>query len=264
MNKLLFSLLLYSLPLAALAQEDGDGPPGGRPPVWSVGLGAMIKDSPYAGEGTDVQPIPLVSYEGERFYFRGISAGWRLIDADEFELSALAKLRFDGFKVDDLGRGELARNGLDYRLLEDRDMGLDLGLGMTWKGRGGELELEFLADATATSKGQEVSLEYGYPIEVGRGQLTPTIGVTWQSEDLANYYYGTFDEEVARGVVVYKPGSATIPHVGVQYFRPFGANWSMIGFLRYSTLPDKISDSPLLESDTDDATSLFIGFARGF
>lgn len=264
MKKVLLSVLLSSLSLTAFAQENGDGPPEGGPPRWSVGLGAMIKDSPYAGEGTDVQPIPLVSYEGERFYFRGITAGWRFIDTESFELSALGKFRFDGFKVDDLGRVELARNGIDYRLLEDRDMGFDLGMGMTWKGRGGELEFELLADATGTSEGQEVSLQYGYPIEIGRGQLTPNIGVTWQSKDMANYYYGTLDEEVARGVVDYKPGSVTVPHVGVQYFRPIGEKWSVMGFARYSSLPDELSDSPFLEPDTDDTASLFIGFSRGF
>ncbi|MBA3929955.1 MAG: MipA/OmpV family protein [Xanthomonas sp.] len=264
MNKLLLSVLLSSLPFTAFAKgDDGDGPSGG-PPRWGVGLGAMIKDSPYAGEGTSVQPIPLVSYEGDRFYFRGITAGWRFIDTDSFELGAMGKLRFDGFKVDDLGRVELARNGIDYRLLEDRDMGIDLGLGMKWKGRGGELEMELLADATGTSKGQSLSLEYGYPITLGKGQLTPKVGVTWQSKDLTNYYYGTLPEEIARGVVNYKPDAVTIPHVGVSYFRPLGEKWSVISFASYSSLPDEITDSPLLKPDTDGRASVFIGFSRGF
>ena len=33
------------------------------------------------GEGTRIVPIPLVSYNGEKFYFRGISAGWRFISS---------------------------------------------------------------------------------------------------------------------------------------------------------------------------------------
>jgi outer membrane protein len=52
--------------------------------------------------------------------------------------------------------------------------------------------------------------------------------------------------------------------VGVQYFRPIGETWSVMGFARYSSLPDEISDSPLLEPDTDGSASLFIGFSRGF
>ena len=265
MKKLLLSVLLSGVSSVAFAQaDDGDGPPEGGPPRWSVGLGAMIKNGQYAGEGSDVMPIPLVSYNGERFYFQGITAGWKFIDNDAFELAAIGKFRFDGFDVKDLGRVELARNGIDYRLLEDRDKGFDVGMAAKWKGRGGELEVELLADATGTSEGQELSLQYGYPLQIGKGQLTPNIGVTWQSDDLANYYYGTLPEEVARGVVNYKPDSVTVPYVGVSYFRPIGEKWSIMSFATYSRLPDELSGSPLLERDTDSTTSIFIGLSRGF
>ncbi len=266
MKKLLVSVLLSGLSFHAIAQtagDDGEGGPGG-PPRWSVGLATMASDSPYAGEGTKVIPIPLVSYEGERFYFRGITAGWRLTNSDSFELSALGKLRFDGFSVDDLGRAELARNGIDQRQLEDRDFAFDLGLGAKWSGSAGELELEVLADASDRSGGQEATLQYGYPIELGKGVLTPQVGATWQSKDMANYYYGTLDTEVARGAVDYKPGAVTIGHVGASYFRPIGQKWALMGVVKYSSLPDEIKDSPLVEPDTDGTASIFVGLSRGF
>ena len=266
MKRLLWPLLLCGLSFPAFAQAEGDGegaPPEG-PPRWGLGLAAVVSDSPYAGEGTRVTPVPLVSYYGDHFYFRGITAGWMFVHNDSFELSALAKFRFDGFDVDDLGREELARNGVDYRLLEDRDKGLDLGLGMVWSGGAGQLELELLADATDTSGGQEVSLQYGYPLDLGKATLTPTVGVNWLSKDMANYYYGTLDTEVARGVVDYKPGSVTIPSVGFNYFRPLGEKWSLMGSVKYNLLPDEISDSPLVERDTDGNASMFIGLSRSF
>lgn len=266
MKKLLLPLLLSALSFNAMAQtaDADDAVPEDGPPRWGLGVAAVVKDSPYAGEGTRVRPIPLITYQGEKFYFRGLTAGWTFIDNESFELSAIAKFRFDGFDVDDLGRAELADNGLDYRLLEDRDDGLDLGLAAKWSGAAGEIEAEVLADVIDASGGQEVSLEYGYPFHIGKGRLTPNVGVTWLSKDMANYYYGTLDEEVARGVVDYKPGSVTIPHVGLSYFRPIGENWSVLGFVKYSALPDEISDSPFIEPDTDGTASLFIGFARGF
>jgi outer membrane protein len=266
MKKLLLPLLLSALSFNAIAQtaDVDDAMPEDGPPRWGLGVAAIVKDSPYAGEGTQVRPIPLITYQGERFYFRGLTAGWQFIDSESFELSAIAKFRFDGFDVDDLGRAELAANGLDYRLLEDRDDGLDMGLVAKWSGVAGELEAEVLADVADASGGQEMSLEYGYPFDVGKGRLTPNVGVTWLSKDMANYYYGTLDEEVARGVVDYKPGSVTISHVGVSYFRPIGENWSVLGFVKYSVLPDEISDSPFIEPDTDGTASVFIGFARGF
>lgn len=266
MLKLLWPVLLSGLSFSAVAQTDrgGEGAPGGPPRGWQVGVGAVVSDSPYAGEGTRIVPIPLIGYEGERFYFRGITAGWTLLERGAFELTAQAKLRLDGFSVDDLGRAALARNGLDYRLLDDRDKGLDAGLGMKWRGAAGELGIELLADVTDTSGGQEVSIEYGYPIELGAATLTPRVGVSWLSSDMADYYYGTLDEEVARGVVDYRPGSVIIPHIGMSYLRPFGERWTVIANLRYSRLPDEIEASPFIESGTDDSTSVFIGFSRRF
>ncbi len=265
MIKFLWPVLACGLSFTAVAQEGPSGGPGDDgPPRWGLGLAAVVADSPYAGEGTRVLPIPLVNYHGERFYFEGLGAGWAFIKNDSFELAAVVKGRMDGFDVKDLGRSELANNGVDYHLLEDRDMGLDFGAKIKWSGRGGELEAELLTDATDTSGGQDFSLQYGYGFDVGMGRLTPNVGVTWQSKDMANYYYGTLKEEVARGVVDYKPGAVTIPHVGVSYFRPLGENWMLMGFAQYKVLPNKITDSPLIERNTNGSATVFIGFSRGF
>lgn len=80
--------------------------------------------------------------------------------------------------------------------------------------------------------------------------VTPTAGVTWLSEDMANYDYGTLGTEVAKGVIDYKPDAAAIPHVGVNFIRMLDGNWSMIGFLKYSFLPDELNNSPLLDPDS--------------
>lgn len=266
MLKLLWPVLLSGLSCSAVAQtgRGGEESPGGPPRGWQLGVAAVVSDSPYAGEGTRVVPIPLISYQGERFHFRGITAGWTLLELGAFELSAQAKLRLDGFSVEDLGRTALARNGVDYRLLEDRDNGVDAGLGMKWRGAAGELEIELLADVVDTSGGQEVSIEYGYPVELGEATLTPRAGVSWLSSDMANYYYGTLGEEVARGVVDYRPGSVVIPHIGVSYRRPLGEKWTVLANLKYSRLPDEIQASPFIEPDTDGSASLFIGFSRRF
>ncbi|WP_369916135.1 MipA/OmpV family protein [Xanthomonas sp. NCPPB 3005] len=258
---------LLALPSIAAAQTTPQSDPSlsEEPPYrWGLGLGVVASDSPYAGEGTRTNPFPLILFEGERFFFRGIAGGFHLVQGDSFSLDAIAAVRMDGVAADDLGVEELARNGIDRRLLEDRDDGLDLGLATAWKGVAGELEFTAKADVTGASEGFELTAEYAYPIAVGRGRLTPTVSVSHLSKDLANYYYGTLDKEVARGVVDYKPGSATVPAVGLTYVRPIGERWQFLARLQYSMLPDELSDSPLLEPDTDGVGSVLIGFSRGF
>jgi outer membrane protein len=38
----------------------------------------------------------------------------------------------------------------------------------------------------------------------------------------------------------------------------------LLGFAQYKLLPDKITDSPLIERDTNGSASVFVGFSRGF
>lgn len=268
MKKLLLFALLAGSSAGAMAQAtpptDDSPPEDGPPPRWGLGVGAIATDSPYAGEGTRVNPIPLISYQGERFFFQGITTGWRFIRSDSFELAAIAKLRLDGFDIDDLSKQKLAANGLNYRQLDDRDDSFDAGVSAKWSGMAGELEIELLADVTDTSGGQEFSIQYGYPLHLGQTMVTPAVGVTYLSKDMANYYYGTLDTEVARGALNYKPDAVTIPHVGVNVMRFLGDNWSMIAFVRYSLLPDELKDSPFLEPDSDGVASVLIGVQRSF
>ncbi|HEX7802643.1 MAG TPA: MipA/OmpV family protein [Pseudoxanthomonas sp.] len=257
--------LVLLAPFASHAQE----PPGSETTDesvshWSLGIAAVLRDSEYAGEGNRTLVVPSVSYEGEWFYWRGATLGYRLAKTDHFSLDGFVAARLDGIDADDFGVDELAERGVDRDLLEDRDHSADAGLSATWKGAAGELELDARADITGTSEGYQVSVDYRYPIRIGRVTVKPAIGATMLSDDMANYYYGTLDEEVARGVVDYKPGSATIPHVGVSVVVPFASKWMFIGNAQLRSLPDEIQDSPLVEEGTDSVSLLFIGVSRRF
>lgn len=264
MKKCLVPILLACVSSSAVAQsqeEEGAGPSSSP---WGLGIAAAVSESPYAGEGTRVIPLPLISYQGERFYFRGVTAGWMLLSNGGVELSVVAKPRLDGFDVSDLGRSELARNGVNIDLLEDRDNGLDAGFALDWKGKAGALEVELVTDVSDAGEGQEAVLQYGYPIKLWKGILTPTAGARWLSEDTANYYYGTLAGEVARGVIDYKPGSVTVPRVGLSYLRPLNPKWSLIASVQYEFLPSEIQNSPFIDADADGSATMFIGVSRGF
>lgn len=231
---------------------------------WSLGLGIGVTDSPYAGEGTRTTALPLIRYEGDRFFFRGLTAGAHLMHSRSFSLDAIASLRTDGISAKDFGVQELARNGINRSLLEDRDNGLDLGLAASWRTGAGDFELSAKADVTGASEGFELSAKYGYGFQVGRGRLTPSVSVSYLSKDMANYYYGTMNEEVARGVVDYKPGAVAIPKLGLTYVLPIGQNWQFMTALQYKALPKKITNSPLLKANTNGEGSVIFGLSRSF
>ncbi len=260
-------LALLAAPSLALAQQTTDriGSGAGQPAGdWTLGIGTVIRDSPYAGEGTRVRPFPLVAWRGERFFWQGLTGGMHLVKGETFTFDVLLAGRFDGFDIKDLGRAELARNGLDAALLSDRDDAADAGFAATWKGDAGTLRVRALADVTGTSEGQELSIEYGYPLQFGKTRIVPGLGVRALSSDMADYYYGTLDKEVARGVQAYRPGSVVIPQASLDVMRPLGAKWNVFGALEYQVLPGEITDSPFIEPDTSGTLRLMIGISRPF
>jgi outer membrane scaffolding protein for murein synthesis (MipA/OmpV family) len=89
------------------------------------------------------------------------------------------------------------------------------------------------------------AIQYGYPFELGMATVTPNVGATWMSEDMASDYYGTLEEEVARGVVDYKLDALAIPHIGVSFFRPLGEKWFVMGNVKYSSPAGRDQEEPV-------------------
>ncbi|MDH5832811.1 MipA/OmpV family protein [Luteimonas kalidii] len=266
MFRTVLSLALL-LPAAVCAQT----PTGARPAIaetseddrWILGLGVSVVDSPYAGEGTRTRPLPYVTYEGERFFWRADTLGVNLLRTDRFALDAIVSGRLDGVDRDDLGRAELAANGVDIDRLVDRDDGADAGLAAGWRFGRNTLALRAVADVTGTSDGYELALDYTHRLSIGRTTIIPGIGVRWLSEDLADYYYGVRSTETFSGAA-YQADSALVPAASVVFQRPLVGKWRMIGRLQYQHLPDELTDSPLLERDTSGVAHAFIAVARGF
>lgn len=259
-SRTLTRLVLLALPATAFAQESPA--PAGK---WSLGIGAAAIESPYAGEGSRVRPFPLIGYEGERVFLRGISGGVHLYQSDQFTFDAVLSARLYGFDIEDLGRAELLANGVDADLLSDRDDGIDAGLRATFGSTWGAISLEAVRDISNASDGYEISLDYRYTWLFGRTALTANTGASWTSADLAGYYFGVLDEEVARGVAAYSPGSAVIPRLGLTLMHPIGSSkWQFLGSVEYQFLPSELSDSPLLEPDSDGFGRVVFGLSRRF
>ncbi|MDD0842556.1 MipA/OmpV family protein [Pseudomonas sp. Gutcm_11s] len=235
--------VLPSVLLPHVAQADS------TPGLQSIGLGLSYSQSPYAGADNSVSPVPLVRYQGERLFLQGLTGGVHLIERDGFGLDAIVSGRFDGIDADDFGRSELAENGIDRDLLEDRDDGIDLGLRASWEFAFGELQATAKADVSGASEGYELALEYGYPMDVAGARVTPALKVSYLSDKLADYYYGTLSDEEARGVARYRPGSAVVPELALGVSRPVGERWLLSGEASYRHLPDCLTDSPLAEGD---------------
>lgn len=258
-------LLLLSLPTLVVAQEAPSvAVTRAELPRWSLGMGGAVRNSEFAGEGTRTLAIPYVGFEGERFYLRGATVGYRLVEREHLVVSGFIAGRFDGLDADDFGRAELAERGVNRDLLSDRDDSADGGLAVVLRGSAGEVEFDARADITDASGGYQTSLEYRYPFRAGKVAITPGVGANLLSSDMADYYYGTLDEEIARGVVAYRPGEALVPYAVLGVYMPLGQNWMLSANAQYRSLPDELKDSPLVEAGTDSTSMVLLAVARRF
>ena len=140
-------------------------------------------------------------------------------------------------------------------------MSADASLECMWKGQYGVLSTQVLTDIGNASDAAAAKLNYQYFWRLTpQLSIIPNIGATWLSDDRANYYYGTLDTEVAKGVTQYRPESVVIPHVSLGASYNINANWRSSAVVTQKILPSKVSNSPLI--DQAHQTSLFFGLSR--
>lgn len=254
-SRLCFSLLLLALLAGTAAAQPAM-------PSRSVGIVVATSSSPYAGEGERLRAFPFIGWEGERVYLRGLDLGLRLWQNDRLQLEAALSARLDGFDAEDLGRRELATNGVDRDLLDDRSDGVDAMLGLRTRAWPIETGVQLRHDISGASGGSELRLRAGWPLQRAAWRWTPYLQLRWLSADLADYYHGVLDREAARGVPAWKPGSAWQPELGLNLTYASRLGWFVAANLRHGRLPGALADSPLVERRHE--SGLIVALGRAF
>ncbi|HLS83694.1 MAG TPA: MipA/OmpV family protein [Arenimonas sp.] len=230
---------------AATADEEASR---SGPPRWTVGALLIDRADPYLDMDRDPLLVPLLRFEGERAYLRGLRAGWRLVDTGDFELAGLAQARINGYQ---------AKDSPALAGMADRDDSLDLGLAATWVTPIGGVELALLQDALDRSGGHEASLTWAVTFRRGGWGFLPALTLHWQDADLVDYYYGVRPGEALPGRPAYRGRAALVPELSLILERPLNPQWRLYARFGHRRYPDAIADSPIIERDH--ASSVMIG-----
>jgi outer membrane protein len=220
---------------------------------WSVGAGAVVASKPHRGVSSKLYPVPLLAYEGERLYLRGIAAGYRVFMGERWAIGPIVRPRFEGYDADDSS----ALTGM-----RDRDPSVDAGVDFSWRADWGLLSLAIVTDLLGRHSGQEVEFSYTALFPYGGFEFIPSAGVRWRSSSLVDYYYGVRAEEAAAGRPAYEAGDTITPVVRLAVRRKLSAKWSVLGAAQYEWFGSEITDSPIVEDDY--IMSFMIGLAYSF
>jgi outer membrane protein len=130
-----------------------------------------------------------------------------------------------------------------------RSYAVELGLETLFSGEWGQASLHAFHDVSGTHEGFEISGDYSYRITRGRLSLSPTVGVSWKSAALSDYYWGVHADESSLSLAGYEARGGLGWEAGLR------GNYYLTKSLRvavsanYERLQHSIAMSPLVRQD---------------
>lgn len=270
------ALLLTCLRVScAFAAEDCSGPSNDCVAVghwnFSVSLGAGIRTNPVVHEADiPLVVIPQVSYYGKRVFLDNLDLGVTLAEGSTNTLSLIASPGYDRvfFYRSDLqnifvgglptayaepsngtGSTNVAQSGSGataaYKTTQafaSRPRQVTYLAGPEWTFDYGHVtgQLDLLHEITGQNHGDEIRAALAVPLRQSRNSLTLSLGLTWKSAAIVNYYYGAPH--------VYDAGAALDPFVKLGYVRPLTGKWRLTALAQYERLGSAIADSPIVSA----------------
>jgi outer membrane protein len=252
---LLAGCLLVALAPSARAEEEPER-------LFLLGAGAYAASNPYesARDKTGTGVLPLFFYQDRRFTADLNGLAVKAYGNERFTLEGRIAPRFQ------LVDPEETR---DFAFLE-RDVGVDVGGRASAAFGPATVSLEYLADVSGETKGQELNLDLtlaAAPTE--RLTLEAMAGLSWKDEKLATWLYGLKTSEVGAGRAYEfgaTPGAPSgvvvVPSLGAQARYRIGERTYVIAAAEVELFDDDITDSPLIARKS--AAAGFVGLVRRF
>ena len=207
-----------------------------------VGVGVVGRSSPYFGSSGGVfQPIPAITYNGERLQWLGPNLRYGILGSGRLRLALSASYRIGVYEEDD--SPVLAGLG-------DRDDTLLAGLALQYEFPGGfDASLRYEHDVLDRIGGGAATASLSKGFQLGFLRLRPKLVVNWQSSELSNHDFGVPLAAAIPGRPAYLPGSTLSAEAGLTSFIEITEDWRVLIDLSLERLDQKIVDSPIVEDE---------------
>ena len=241
MKKILTALFLciFSLPAHAYEVPEKD---------WGIAVGLRHAKIPFKTKDESVQDfIPLMFYDGDIFFMRGLTGGIKLYDKEVWQFSLLGRYRY--FDIPSEHQNLVQGGGLDvggqlkYRINDDL-----------------ETNLELLTDEESRYYS---SINARYHWESGSWDLHPYVTLRYKSADFNDHYYGLDgfpDPDNLPNTINNKLGSAFDLTLGSEVRYHVASNFYILGRAQLTTLDSSTRDSASIENGTHGEIYLGIAF----
>ncbi len=120
-----------------------------------------------------------------------------------------------------------------------------------------EWQLQALSDISGVHDGEEVRFALSTGTRRQTHHLGLSLGFSWKSAEVMEYYYGVTQGESSGRRPVYQPGSGTSPFVRLSWSHPVSERWRWLGSVQYEHLSEAVRNSPLI--DQNKVMQIFVG-----
>jgi len=222
--------------ISVSAVEPGEIEPSSVQADWGAAAAVRTASIPYASANDSVSSfVPMLFYEGERWFWRGIGGGVHLWEEDNWEINALGRLRFVDLPAE-------YQNTLQG---DDVDFGLQLHRDEAW----GWWETELLTE----DKGNwHANARVGRTWVNDKWVVSPFLNAQFTSADFTSRYYAL---EPLTGV---DAGSAFVVTPGIFARYHVVSDLHLVGSLQYHAFSSEITGlAPIADSGSYEA---WLGF----
>ena len=204
-----------------------------------VGLGAASMPEYVGGDDTETNVLPLINVSyNDTFYFKFNRLGaWVYKSNSGFRVGGVV-MPHAGWES---GDGDRLTD------LEDRDDSIMAGINAEYKKGMFSTEVGYVTDVSDESEGSKFYAQASYTMLANR-QYTLTVNgkVEAWDEDLTSYYYSAVGPDGL--YIADSTTNITLSLVGTYNLTK---QWKLIGLASATSLGDEISDSPIVEDDTN-------------
>ena len=268
MRKSLTSLILmlgFFWISAALAADSDSVSPVESPWRFGVALGYGMRSNPLAL--SDDIPIIVdldVAWFGERWFFDNGDLGLTVLDRDRYTVNLVGRFNNDRVFFSKTNSKFISVNDsfgepvLEQIEVPDRDYAIEAGVEFLTDGDWGYLQVSAFWDVSNTHDGYELFADYSYSVRRKRWLYRPSIGVSWKSDKLNDYYWGVREDEASSLFPAYRAGAGLNVHARLLTSFQINTHWAFVAVAEYEHMNSEASASPIVEDQA--VLGMFAGF----
>jgi len=235
------ALLLLSFSIAVNAYEVPEKD-------WGIAVGIRNAKIPYPSQEERVNDfIPLMFYDGDIFFIRGLTGGAKLYNKDKWQFSLIGRYRYFDIPA-------------EYQNLVQGNA-LDIGGQLKYRiNKKFETNFELMTDEDSRYYS---ALDTRYHWESGSWELFPYATLRFKSADFNNHYYGLdgfIDPNDPSSTLDNKIGSGLDLTLGSEIRYHVISNFYLLGRAQFTTLDGDTRNSPTIDGGTYGEVYLGIAF----